>query len=172
MCLPYLRELRGANSFEHNHGTHHSEEPSGFNVKEPKVSIGTSSSSTFSPVGASLVADMGPSLLFSGVCCFLNTATVSSSAFIQALSRSISSCSSFVSLSMNLHRGPVRNNTKRAVCQCDLPSAFPGLELTLWAYTLTPTANTSVTWSAEGKPKAGLDFKIGLTPSYCTARPN
>src|SRR5882757_4274873 len=106
MCLPYLRGL-SSNSFERNHGTHHSEEPSGFNVKEPKVSIGTSSSSTFISVGASLVADVGPLL----VCCSLNTATVSSSAAIQDLSRSISSWSSFVSLSMNLHQALVRSGT-------------------------------------------------------------
>ena len=168
MCLPYLRRL-SSNPFERNHGTHHSEEPSGFNVKEPKVSIGTSSSSTFISVGASLVADVGPLAFL--VCCSFNTAIVSSSAAIRDLSRSISSWSSFVSLSMNLHRRLVRSGTYQGdqSVQYDLPSAFPGLEFTLWAYTLTPTADTSATWSGEGS-KAGMDIKIGLTLFYCTAR--
>jgi hypothetical protein len=39
---------------------------------------------------------------------------------------------------------------RRAVCQDDLPSALSGLELTLWTYTLTSTAGTSITWSAGG----------------------
>ena len=64
-----------------------------------------------------------------------------------------------------LHQGD------QSSCQYDLPSAFPGLEFTLWAYTLTPTADTSATWSEEGS-KAGLDIEMGLTLFYCTTQRN
>lgn len=121
------------------------------------------------PGGASPVANVGPPLGGSGA---LRRVIVSSSSFTRALSRSISSCNSCVSLSMNLYRGLVRIGTKEdSWCQHDLPSALSGPELTVWAYTLTPTADTSIAWSAQGS-KAGLDVETRLTPFYYTARPN